>query len=64
MTSALNTYKAFYNQKEIEIKAASRWDAVLQARKELRVPKSKIGLLSVMLVALDDKPITHSTASV
>lgn len=60
----MNTYKAFYNRKEIEIKAASQWDATLQARKELKVPKSKIGLLSVMLVAIDDKPITHSTASV
>lgn len=63
MTSTLNTYKAFYNRKEIEIKAASQWDAVLQARNELKVPKNKIGLLSVMLVAKDSKPITHSTAS-
>lgn len=64
MTPTLNTYKAFYNQKEIQFKAASQWDATLQARKELRVPKSKLGLLSVMLVAIDDKPITHSTVSV
>lgn len=64
MTSTLNTYKAFYNRKEIEIKAESQWDAVQLARKEIKVPKSKVGLLSVMLVAIDDKPITHSTASV
>lgn len=59
----MNIYKAFYKQKEIQFTADSRWDAVQHARKELRVPKSKIGLLSVMLVAVDDKPITHSTAS-
>ena len=63
MSPTLNMYKAFYNRKELEIKAASQWDAVLQARKELKVLKSKIGLLSVMLVAIDNKPITHSTSS-
>lgn len=59
----MNIYKAFYNQKEIQIQATSQWDAVQLARKELRVPKSKIGLLSVMLVAKDNKPVVHSTAS-
>lgn len=60
----MNIYKAIYNQKEIQIQAESRWDATVQARKDLKVPKSKIGLLSVMLVAIDDKPVTHSTASI
>ena len=60
----MNTYRAFYFRKEIEIQAESQWDAVQLARKEMKVPKNKIGLLSVMLVAIDDKPITHSTASV
>ena len=59
----MNTYIAFYNQKEIQIEAKSQWDAVQLARKELRVPKSKIGLLSVILAAKDNKPVVHSTAS-
>lgn len=59
----MNTYIAMYNQKDIQIQADSQWDAVLQARNELKVPKSKIGLLSVMLVVKDNKPITHSTTS-
>ena len=64
MSPTLNTYKAFYNRKELEIKAATMWDAVLQAHNELKIPKSKKGPLSVMLVEKDSKPITHSTASV
>lgn len=63
MTPTLNTYKAFYFRKEIQIQAESQWDAVQLARKEMKVPKSKVGLLSVMLVEKDNKPITHSTAS-
>lgn len=46
----MNTYIAMYNQKEIQIQADSQWKASLQARIDLKVPKSKIGLLSVMLV--------------
>ena len=59
----MNTYIAMYNQKEIQIQAASQWDASLQARIELKVPKSKIGLLSVLLVAKENTPVTHSTTS-
>ena len=58
----MNTYIAIYNQKEIQIQAGSQWKASLQARIELKVPKSKIGLLSVMLVAKDNKQVTHSTS--
>lgn len=60
----MHIYKAFYNQKEIQIQADSQWDAVQLARKELKVPKSKFGLLSVILVAKDNKPVVHSTASI
>lgn len=59
----MNTYTAFYNQKEVQIQAESQWDAVQLARKELKVPKSKIGLLSVMLVAKDNNLVVHSTTS-
>ncbi len=59
----MNTYIAIFNQKEIKIKTDSNWDAVQLARIELKVPKSKTGLLSVTLVAKDNKPVVHSTAS-
>ena len=59
----MNTYIAIFNQKEIKIKTDSNWDAVQLARIELKVPKSKTGLLSVVLVAKGDNPVTHSTAS-
>lgn len=59
----MNTYVAMFNQKEIEIQAESQWDAVQQARTKLKVPKSKVGLLSVMLVEKGNTPVVHSTAS-
>ena len=59
----MNTYIAMFNQKSIQIQADSQWDAVQLARNELKVPKSKIGLLSVMLLAKDNNSVVHSTAS-
>ncbi len=59
----MNTYIAIFNQKEIQIQADSQWDAVQLARIELKIPKSKTGLLSVVLVAKDTNPVVHSTAS-
>lgn len=58
----MNTYIAIFNQKEIQIQADSQWDAVQLARIELKIPKNKVGLLSVMLVAKDNIPVVHSTA--
>lgn len=58
----MNTYIAMFNQKSIQIQADSQWDAVQLARTNLKVPKSKIGLLSVVLVAQDNNPVVHSTA--
>lgn len=51
-------YIAFFQGKRKEIWAKSQWDAVQKARSELKVPKSKQGLLSVMLA-----DVTHSTGS-
>ena len=59
----MNTYIAIYNQKEIQIQANSQWGAVQLARIELKIPKSKMWLLSVVLVAINDSPVVHSTAS-
>ena len=51
-------YIAFFQGKRKEIWAKSQWDAVQKARSELKVPKSKQGLLSVVLA-----DVTHSTES-
>ena len=51
-------YIAFFQGKRKEIWAKSQWNAVQKARSELKVPKSKQGLLSVVLA-----DVTHSTGS-
>ena len=52
----MNTYIAIFNRKEIQFQADSQWDAVQLARIEMKIPKSKVGLLSVVPLAKDDNP--------
>lgn len=59
-----NGYIAIFGSKKIEIYAPSMWAATEQARKALNVPKSKYGLLSVILCEVGGEQITHSTASI
>lgn len=57
-------YLAMYSGKKLEINdAKDKWDAVQKARKTLKVPKSKQGLLSVELVSKDGKQITSTITS-
>ena len=57
-------YLAFYNGKKLEIHGAkSSYDASMKARKELKVPKSKIGLLSVELAQKDGKDVIHTASN-
>lgn len=49
-------YIAFFQGKRKEIWAKSQWDAVQKARSELKVPKSKTGLLAVMLADVVHDP--------
>ena len=60
----MNGYLAFYNNKKIEIYADCLGDAAEKARTELKVPKSKRGLLSVVLCEKDGEQVTHSTSEV
>lgn len=41
-------FLAFYNSKKIEIQAKDLWDAKQKAILQLKVPKSKLGLLAVV----------------
>ena len=55
----MNGYVAFYKLKQIELYAESLYAAKLKAVEEMRVPKSKQHLVSVMLAETDNKPVTH-----
>ena len=52
-----------FNGKKAEIYSDSLYGAKKEAIKVLKVPKSKQGLLVVMLAQKDGKQVTHSTAS-
>lgn len=60
----MNTYIAYFNGDKKELTAENQYAAVLQAREIFKVPKSKQGLLSVVLVHKAGKDITHSTSSI
>ena len=56
----MNTYIAFFNGRQLELQADSMYAAVLMARKELKVSKSREGLLAVALAAKGDEAVVHS----
>lgn len=60
----MNEYLAFYAGKEEMVQAKDMYSAVLEARVKLRVPKSKQGLLSVVLVNKAGTEVIHSTSSI
>lgn len=59
----MNGYVVFYNGKHIDVYADTLYAAKLKAIAELKVPKSKQGLLSVILAEKDGVPVTHDGAS-
>lgn len=56
----MNGYIAFYNDKQIEIRAKSLYEAKVEAIKQLKVLKSKQGLLAVVLAERDGKQVVHT----
>ena len=56
----MNGYVCFYSDKQIEIRAESLYAAKLKAIKQLKVPKSKQGLLAVVLAEKDGKQVVHT----
>ena len=56
----MNTYIAIFNGRRLELQADSMYAAVLTSRKELKVSKSKEGLLAVVLAAKGDEAVVHS----
>ena len=58
----LNGYKAFFMGREYSFIANDLWDAKQKAITHFKVPKSKQGLLAVVLVEKDGKPVLQSGA--
>lgn len=58
----MNTYIAFYNKREIEIKADTLYNAKTAAINVLAIPKSKQGLLAVVLAEKEGESVIHSTS--
>lgn len=54
-----NKYIAFYNNKEIVVESDSLYHAKLKAIEELKVPKSKTGLLAVVVAEIDGRQVEH-----
>lgn len=64
-TPTLNGYIAFFNDKRMEIQTYTLYDAVQKATVAFKVPKSKRGLLAVMVAECPlGTPVVHSTASI
>lgn len=59
----MNVYQAIYAGKKEMVQAKDMYSAVLEARERLNVPRSKRGLLSVVLVNKADEEVIHSTSS-
>ena len=60
----MNVYLAIYEGKREMVQAKDMYSAVLEARERLNVPRSKRGLLSVVLVNKAGEEVTHSTSSI
>lgn len=60
----MNTYMAYYNGKTIEFYSTSLWAAKQHAIEKFKVPKSKQGLLAVVLAAVNGQEVEISTAAI
>jgi hypothetical protein len=58
----MNTYNIYYNGGVYEREAKTPSDAKESFIADLKVPKSKQGLISTVLVAVDGREIIHSGA--
>lgn len=56
------TYKAFFNQKTLEIKSESLYGAKMQAVELFKATKKNHHMVSVVLCEVEGKTITHNGA--
>ena len=59
----MNGYKAFYNQKEIEIHAETSYSAQKEAIKIFNPPKSKQHMVHVCLCEIENKQVIHAAVN-
>lgn len=59
----MNKYQCFYNGKNTTIEAATPWAAKEKAVVFYKVPRSKTGLVAVVLCEVDGRTIEVSTSS-
>lgn len=59
----MNTYKAFFNGKTLEIKADTSYQAQVKAIELFKPAKSKQHMVSVVLIAKDDQEVLVSPCS-
>ena len=57
----MNGYICMFLGKRVEIMANDLWQAKQKAIQALNVPKSKQGLLSVVIAEVDGNQVTHNT---
>lgn len=55
-------YVGFYNQQRVEVQASGMWEAKEKVIRHFKVPKSKQGLVAVMLAERDGKTVEHKAA--
>jgi len=59
----MNTYKAYYNGRTMDVQANTSYEAQCKAALYFRVGR-RTWLVTVMLIAKDGEPVSHSTASI
>lgn len=59
----MNLYPVFYAGKQHEVTAKTPWEAKESIIAKLKIPKSKQGLISTILVEVDGQPIVVEGAS-
>ena len=57
---ALNGYVCFYNRQRIEVYAATKAEAVAEALRQFKPPKSKQYQVSVLLAEKGGKSVIHT----
>lgn len=60
----MNGYICIFLGKRVEVIANDLWQAKQKAIQALKVPKSKQGLLSIVLAEVEGNQITHNASSI
>lgn len=59
----MNTYNAYYNQKQIEVKASTSYDAQRKAIEVFKAPRSARHTVYAVLAAKGETPVEFNPAS-